>query len=64
METNLAFLDGMKIRRTLHNNEWWFAVEDVVGTATDSVDPEECIWNMRGRDRGLARNWRQFVTPL
>lgn len=64
METSPALLDGMKIRRTPHNSEWWFAVEDVVGALTDSVDPTEYIRNMRGRDRGLARGWRQFVAPL
>lgn len=64
MENSLALLDDMKIRRTLHNNEWWFAVDDVAGTLTDSLDPEECIRKIRGRDRGLARGWRQFVTPL
>lgn len=64
METSLALLDEMKIRRTLHNNEWWFAVEDVVGALTDSVDPEEYIRNMRRRDRGLARDWGQFIAPL
>ena len=64
METSLALLDEMKIRRTLHNNEWWFAVDDVVGALTDSLDPGEYIKKMRRRDRGLARGWRQFVTPL
>ncbi|HIJ90630.1 MAG: Bro-N domain-containing protein, partial [Desulfobulbaceae bacterium] len=64
METNLALLDEMEIRRTLHNNEWWFAVEDVVGALTDSLDPGACIPKIRGRDSGLAGGWRQFVVPL
>lgn len=29
---------GREIRRTLHNNEWWFSVVDVCGVLTDSVD--------------------------
>lgn len=64
METSLALFDDMKIRRTLHNNEWWFAVDDVVGALTDSLDPAEYIKKMCQCDRGLARGWRQFVTPL
>ncbi len=64
METSLTLLDDMKIRRTMHNNEWWFAVDDVVGALTDSLDPGEYIKKMCRRDRGLARGWRQFVTPL
>ena len=64
METSLALLDGMEIRRTMHNNEWWFAVDDVVEALTDSVDPGETIRNMHRRDHGLVRGWRQFVVPL
>src|SRR4030042_5522563 len=37
-ETHLAVFKGKKIRRTLHNNEWWFSVVDVVGVLTDSPD--------------------------
>ena len=37
-ETHLAVFKGEKIRRTLHNNEWWFSVVDVVGVLTDSPD--------------------------
>jgi hypothetical protein len=52
METSLALLDEMKIRRTLHNNEWWFAVDDVVGALTESLDPGEYLRKMRRSDRG------------
>ncbi|MBU1405481.1 MAG: hypothetical protein KKE83_03020 [Proteobacteria bacterium] len=38
MKTSLALLDGMKIRRTVHNGEWWFAVEDVCGALMDNPD--------------------------
>ena len=37
-ETHLAVFKGKKIRRTLHNNEWWFSVVDVVGVLIDSPD--------------------------
>jgi len=30
---------GKEIRRTLHNDEWWFSVVDVCGVLTNSVDP-------------------------
>jgi len=30
METNIAFFRGKEIRKTIHNNEWWFSVADVV----------------------------------
>lgn len=37
-ETHLAVFKGRKIRRTLHNNEWWFSVVDVCEVLTESAD--------------------------
>ena len=36
--TKIALFRGRKIRKTIHQNEWWFSVIDVCGTLTDSVD--------------------------
>jgi hypothetical protein len=36
--TKIAVFKGQKVRKTIHNNEWWFSVVDVVGVLTDSVD--------------------------
>lgn len=33
----LIVFKNKSIRRTLHNNEWWFSVVDVVETLTDST---------------------------
>jgi len=38
METKLVVFNDKQIRRTLHNNEWWFSVVDVCGALTDSPD--------------------------
>jgi DNA-damage-inducible protein D len=38
LETNIAVFRGMEIRKTIHNNEWWFSIVDVVGVLTDSPD--------------------------
>ncbi len=38
METKLAIFKGKEIRRTLHNDEWWFSVVDVCAVLTDSAD--------------------------
>ena len=38
MSTGIAIFKGKKIRKTLHNNEWWFSVVDVCGVLTDSPD--------------------------
>ena len=37
-ETRIAVFRGKKIRKTIHNNEWWFSVVDVCEVLTDSVD--------------------------
>jgi len=49
METSLALLDEMKIRRTLHNNEWWFAVEEACGMLMDSPDGGACWRKLKRR---------------
>ena len=39
METGIAVFRGKEIRKTIHNNEWWFSVVDVGAVLTDSADP-------------------------
>ena len=41
---------GKNIRRTWHNKEWWFVVEDIVFVLTNSSDPKGYIKDMRRRD--------------
>ncbi|OGC04692.1 phage antirepressor protein [candidate division WOR-1 bacterium RIFOXYA12_FULL_43_27] len=36
--THIAIFRKRKIRKTIHNNEWWFSVVDVVEVLTESVD--------------------------
>nr|WP_199177359.1 Bro-N domain-containing protein [Geothermobacter hydrogeniphilus] len=38
MTEKLAIFKDKEIRRTLHNDEWWFSVVDVCGVLTDSSD--------------------------
>jgi BRO family, N-terminal domain len=39
METNIAVFRGKEIRKTIHNDEWWFSVVDVCAVLTKSADP-------------------------
>jgi len=39
METGIAVFSGKEIRKTIHNNEWWFSIVDVGAALTDSADP-------------------------
>lgn len=52
------------IRRTLHQNEWWFVIVDIVVVLIDSADPSGYIKKMRSRDLELNKGWGQIVTPL
>ncbi len=38
MDTKIAIFKGKGIRKTIHNNEWWFSVVDVCGVLTGSID--------------------------
>jgi prophage antirepressor-like protein len=63
-ENRIALFQKREIRRTIHNNEWWFVVVDVVAALTDSVDPQGYIKDMRRRDPELSKGWGQIATPL
>ncbi len=63
-ETRLALFQLKEIRRTTHNNEWWFVIEDVVFALTDSRDPKQYIQRMKQRDQELAKGWVQIVHTL
>ena len=52
-ETRIALFQRKEIRRTIHNNEWWFVIVDVVAALTDSTDPTQYLKRMRQRDPQL-----------
>ncbi len=53
-----------EIRRTLHNNEWWYVVEDVVCSLMESGDTRQYIERMKQRDPELRKGWVQIVHAL
>lgn len=63
-ENKIIVFQEKQIRRVWHNEEWWYAVADVVEVLTDSVDPRQYIKKMRSRDPELDRNWGTICTPL
>jgi DNA-damage-inducible protein D len=44
MSTKISLFHGKKIRKTIHNNEWWFSVVDVIEALTGSDRPRK-YWN-------------------
>ncbi len=52
--TKIALFKGRAIRRTLHQNEWWFSVVDVVAALTDSANPRDYWFKMKVREKDEA----------
>ena len=50
VETKLAVFKNKEIRRILYNNEWHFAVVDVVAALTDSDKPRDYWCRMKKRE--------------
>lgn len=47
METKIAVFRNREIRKTLHNDEWWFSVSDGVEALTDTANSADYIKKMR-----------------
>ena len=62
--TKLALFEGRTIRKIIHNEEWWFAIADVVEVLTESSDVKQYIKKMRSRDKELSFYWGTNCTPL
>ncbi|MHB8771121.1 MAG: BRO-N domain-containing protein [Syntrophales bacterium] len=41
METNIAVFRGKEIRKTIHKNEWWFSIIDVIEALTGTDRPRK-----------------------
>lgn len=60
----VALFEGRKIRKTWHEDKWWFVILDVIAALTDSVQPDGYLKDMRRRDNELSKGWGQIATPL
>ena len=49
MKNKIAIFKGKKIRKALHNGEWWFSVVDVIEALTDSERPSVYWTAMKAR---------------
>lgn len=64
-DTRIAIFRSKKIRKTIHKNEWWFSVVDIVEALTDSVNPRDYWFKMKIRVKSedgleLSTNCRQL----
>lgn len=63
-ENHLVVFNDYQIRRTFHNETWWFVIIDVVAALTNSVQPSGYLKDMKRRDPQLNKGWGQIATPL
>ena len=50
MEKRIAVFRSKEIRKTIHNNEWYFAVVDVIAALTDSDKLRDYWYRMKKRE--------------
>ncbi|OGJ16597.1 MAG: phage antirepressor protein [Candidatus Pacebacteria bacterium RIFCSPHIGHO2_01_FULL_46_16] len=60
----ISIFEGKQVRKTVHQDQWWFAIVDVISALTNSTQPDGYIKDMRRRDPELSKGWRQIATPL
>jgi hypothetical protein len=60
------FFGDQTVRKVWHidEEEWYFAIYDIVAVLTDSNDPKQYIKKMRTRDKELDSKWGTICTPL
>ena len=61
--TKITLFKGKRVRKTLHKNEWWFSVLDVVRVLTDSPQPKTYWAKIKERDKELSQPfpfWEQL----
>lgn len=62
----IKIFQDKRIRSAWNETEeqWYFAIDDVVQALTDSSDPKQYIKKMRSRDSVLNLNWGTICTPV
>ena len=63
ISTRIAIFKGKKVRKTIHNNEWWFSILDIIAVLTDSPQPKTYWAKMKNRDKEISQPfpfWEQL----
>lgn len=68
LHTKIALFGGKQVRKTLHKDEWWFAITDIIVVLTDSTNPSDYLKKIRNRDPAFkelfTKGGGQIVPPL
>jgi len=59
--SKLAVFEGKRIRKVLHEGEWWFVITDIIVALTDAADPSDYWKKMRKRDPELNKDYQGGV---
>lgn len=59
----LVVFQHQKIRRTLHHNEWWFSVIDVVGVLSESAAPRR-YWSDLKRKLDIEEGFNELYEKI
>lgn len=62
--TKIALFKGKEVRKVLYNDEWWFVINDVIETLTDSKDPAQYFKRLKQRDESLKQLVEQGAVQL
>ena len=49
--TQIALCKGKEIRKTIHNDEGWFSVVDIIAALTGSSKPRDYWYRMKKREK-------------
>jgi prophage antirepressor-like protein len=49
----IVLFQQKEVRRTFHDNEWWFVITDIITALTDSRNPADYLKKIRKRDEFL-----------
>ena len=66
MEQNnkITLFQEKPIRKAWHEDQWWFVIEDIVQTLTNSANSKGYIRDVRRRDPELSKGWGQIAHTL
>jgi len=60
----IVLFESSEIRRVFFDEDWYYSVEDIIKSLTDSSNPKEYLKKLRQRNQALSEGWGQIVHPL
>jgi DNA-damage-inducible protein D len=56
-QNSIVPFESQEIRKTWHDEQWYFSIIDIIGILTDSPHPSRYWTNLKSRDKDLYPNW-------